>query len=520
MDCKHLCLIIILISFITPVLANQGQTILYAVGDQMSIIGYDAPLQIIIPNAGTLSSNEIACITENSLSRSYNGTLWVFCDNQVLTYPFVTDGSSYNITVPSYILSKLKTRVYTYSLQFAGMDQRMDVIYDPNLQEIGTNIRSIPNISTAGLSGDVIYQKFITYRSDNYVEDVYLDGQIDAEAPSIKLTDIYDLGNGDLYVGGTTDLSFNQTITGIINGDMPATSTLPYYNNMIRTSGVYGTNSSQPRVWSFEFPQNLTGLLPVGQNDVYVSYLGNGYTTVPFTILDTSVTPTPTPTPVPIYSVTGNLVGFQGVNTVNPNPTVTPTPTPTINIDRNVTPLGNRTIHQMDNVYVGETNVNILDAIGWADPISNAYTIQYCGGYPPYVADIATPKSYYFDPSIYANRLGEWCQYEPSENPAQDPYIEAFNVLADPINTTPQSTLSNITTTSNHSSPIPTSTLSTNVGVTPTPVTYNQTGVALTPTETINPYPTNSVILPLPIWIPIISLITVSYILIRSRKYE
>ena len=470
---RLLLVLFVLAILCAPALATSGQTIIYAIGDNMFIVGNDAPIQIVIPNARNMDAATLSLLTAKANNASYSGTLWVFTDNKVWTYPFITNGSAYNITVPAEVISDMHFKRYTYSLQFSGSDQRMDIVYDSDLKEIGSNIRSISNTSILGLSGDLIYEKFQQYRTDNYIQDVYLDGIIDSQYPSIQVTDEYDKGNGDLYIGGTTNLAPGDLLVGIVNGN--GSSGFDYYiKDMVRTSIASGDNSSQLRKWAFVFPQELSGLLPKGTNFVYINY-GGVETTVPFDVADISVVPTPTPTPKPIYSVTGNLIGI--VNSVAPDVTPTPvvvTQTPEINFTE--TPLGNRSVGQRETVYVGERNINIMRAIGWLDQKTAQYYLNYCGGPDLYTVVVNNPNSYYFDPKIFANRTGLWCQYTPDYTD-KDPIVAIIVKQAPVIK-------SNLTTASATSINI----MSDNVSVTQLNGSAVSTTIAI-PTPVLPPTP-------------------------------
>lgn len=539
MICRYIILGILLLFVCAGVSAIQGQLLLYAIGDNLVINGNNAPIT-------TVTISNINSTYQSQLQAQYNekastGVLWLFTDNGVYTYNFTTQGVFYNITIPSNAIEDMHQKVYSYTLQFPDPASHFDIMYDSINKKLYSNIVGIKNISINGLIGDVAYNKFISMRENTAISDIYIDGQMNVGNPYFKINNMYTTNTGDLYLSGNTNLANGDNITGIIN--YPKSVTLPYYSDMVRNCTVKGENITNYRTWAFTFPQSLSGKLPIGQNEITIrDYLTDSLTTVSFEVRETKPVPTPTPTWVQAYSITGELID-PSINTTNPNINTTPlvdnTTENITNSSTNTTvkkiEINNRSIQQMDVVYVGETNLDMSRAIGWPDTGNGLYYLTYCGGQSTFTTTIDNPRRYYIDPSIYGSRLGEWCQLD--RNTEDKEAIVAFVVKNMPVlqsNTTVQNitgynnTSSNVSV--NYTESINTTTSQTNVNVTiingsiyhpnvtneiSTPVTYTMVQTIETNT---NGYPNGSIVVPLNPLGSIMAICIVIGLFIRKRS--
>jgi hypothetical protein len=267
---------------------------------------------------------------------------------------------------------------------------------------------------------------------------------------------------------------------------------------------VNGTEDE--RMFSLTFSHTIAPQLNVGTHFIYIHYLGNGTTTIPFQRYTQFIQPTPTPAINYYFSINGELLGY-GVNTTRPNetPTITPTPVQTYNtvLAENRT-YNNRTIMQHGDVYVGEQNLNVFGTLGWMSP-DETYKLQYCEwDTNGTIVTVKDPYHFFVDPALFRNYLGDWCQYDSSVyeyRPSVAFVVKWTNNLTGNMTYDSLGRIVNIT-------PTPTPTVAPMKVSTPTPIVK---------TTVPTPIPTTAaIIVPLPWWIALVAVAGV-YL---WRRYE
>lgn len=470
-----------------------------AYGDALNFSDSNAPYYIVIPSSsviGDLSNlNTTASTAANDASA--NCQAWLFGSQKYIEpVPFTSHMSYYTVEIPADKIQSLPEGNYNMYLQFPGKTGVMSLQYNPTTKQIGSPFTNYMPISLVGLSSSLAEDAFVMAQ-DNTKDygDTFYKVPVTIGRPSISVQNNYILSNGDLYIGGVTNLAEGDQISGTVDPDIYVS---PEYHKMMTTITVAVGNDTNNRDWSMVFPQYLSDQLTVGHHEIAID-LGQGVTyTVPFSRWQDPVTPTPAPEIHNVYAVNGEWMG-QIVNTTAPAPT--PTPEPTINVTYETVlakfRLNNRSIENRGDVYIGEKNLDVSRAVGWMQP-NGAWVIQYCDyyGYNDWNKTITIPDPKHFDISkdVFQNDYGAWCQYSPTEAGAIHQPV-AFFVKTDlPPTPTPTATpIENIT-----------------VNVTPTEdvlnVTITPTPIANTPVPTpAMPVASDTIVVPLPWYLAVIA---------------
>ena len=474
-----------------------------AYGDALNFSDSNAPYYIVIPSSSVVGDLSNLNTTAGSAANdaSANCQAWLFGNQAYLNpIPFTSHLSYYTIEIPADTIQTLPSGDYNMYLQFPGKTGVMSLQYNLATKQIGSPFTNFEPVSLVGLTPRLAEDAFVmTQDSTKNYGDTFYKIPVTIGKPSLSIQSNYILPNGDLYIGGVTNLAKGDRISGTIDPDVYVS---PEYHTMMTTITVAVGNESGSRQWSMVFPQYLSEQLTNGHHEINIDLGQDVSYTVPFSRWQDPVTPTPTPEIRNVYAVNGEWMG-QIVNTTAPAPT--PTPEPTINVTYETVlakvRLNNRTVDNRGDVYIGERNLDVSGAVGWMQP-SGAWIIQYCDyyGYNDWnkTITISDPKHFDITKDLFQNDYGAWCQYSPAEAGAVHQPV-AFFVKTDLPYVTPTVT------------PNQTIAINNTVNITPTEDVLN---VTVTPTEIPNytlaptpvmPMASDTIVVPLPWWIAIVA---------------
>jgi hypothetical protein len=500
-----------LLGFIAAVLFLTGYVsaaqVSVAYGDNLTYSNSNAPYYIIIPSSQIVGdlSNLNATAKGEAMNATAKCQAWMFGERGFIDpVPFTSHIAYYTVEIPSSTIEKLPEGDYDMYLQFPGKTGVMSMQYDPSTKELGSPFRNYAPVSLYGLTPRVAEDVFVrTQANTSTYGDTFYKISVVIGKPSVNVVNNYVTSNGDLYIGGTTNLAKGDRISGTIDPDMYVS---PVYHEMMTDINIVTGDYQDSRDWYLVFPQNLSGQLSNGHHEVIVD-LGQGVKySVPFNRWQDPVIPTPTPEIRNIYAVNGEWMG-QKVNTTAP--TATPTPEPTINKTYETVlakfRLNNRTLDNRGDVYIGEKNLDVRGAIGWPQP-NGDWVIQYCDYWGPdynMTVTIKDPKHFDISRDVFKNDYGAWCQYSTFEaGKARQPV--AFWVRSDLPYVTPNATpvppanqTVNVTQTEDVL----------NVTITPTAITSQPTADMATASDTI--------VVPLPWWMAVVA---VTGVIVWRRK--
>lgn len=490
-----LLLTAILLSIIVWLIAPPANaiTITVAKGDNLSFTGHDAPFYITIPSSEIQDGNVTTETVAEYLNQTKEGQAWIFGPRDSLyPIPFTIRQSNYSFYLTQDQVHGLEPEAYSIYFQVPGKSG-LDVTYDNLTDSLVPPTRYQKTVPLTGLSPRLVETALrdmrVRYASD--ITDIMIQHTLSIETPKVQVRDNYDTENGDLYIGGTTNLAVGDVISGTIDPDVYADA---YYNKlMTSTHQVYGGDASM-RYWNLTFSHKLAPQLISGHHTIVIN-LGQGVmTTASFNKATVTIPPTPTPQTKDVYSVSGEWMGTQ-VNTTRPvkNVTITPTPVPTPTRETVLAPerLNNREVPNRGTVYIGEKNLDVFGAIGYMDSITGEFTIQYCDIFNSSdygrTMIVKTPRHFDIDPAAFGADYGAWCQYSKAEDGVTKQPV-AFFVNQLPANVTFPTPIPTITNTTN----ITAANLTENVTVTETP-TPEPTTIPTEPT----PEPTETIAVPL-----------------------
>lgn len=433
------------------------------------------------------------------------GWLWLFGLNDgIYGRPFDVSSGVYSVRIPADEVWSLETGVYHFYLQFAGQNQIREIEYN-RLGELGSPWRNVENVSVKCFDPKTTRQYLDTFRSANpTLDDVWLTGnRVRIEEPGIRINNQYETSKGNLYLDGITNLAAGDVLRGIIDEEEVHGT----YKERLFTvdATVQGEDPTQYRSWQMEFTRDNIGELRQGQHNIGIHLPTGQVATTSFNVIMRVIPPTPTPIIEYAYSVTGVLL-YQEINTTSRynyteahavNATVATTPRPSVT-EAIPDKLGNRTIAQGMAVYIGEDNLDIWPALGWANTSSGDYFIAHWNNTADYYALpsdvllVEDPTDFDVD-NRFAGMEGEWYQwvgwYEP-----KTPVAFVVKRLPQVYNVTIEPTAPPITEAATTGS------------ATPTP-----------PPETTRPVPTKTemqVNIPLPWWVAVAALL----ILVMRRR--
>jgi hypothetical protein len=474
-----------------------------AYGYNLSFSDSNAPYYIVIPSSqviGDLSNlNTTADATANNSTAKCQA--WLFGEHTYITpVPFTTHMSYYTVEIPASVIQSMPEGDYNMYLQFPGQTGVMSLQYNAGVKQLGSPFRNYEPVSLVGLTPRLAEDAFVrAQQGTTDYGDTFYKVPVTIGKPSIVVTDNYVLHNGDLYIGGTTNLAKGDYVSGTIDPDIYVS---PNYHRMMTDLTVVTGDANDYRNWHLEYSQNLSSQLPIGHHEVIVDLGQDVKYSVPFQKWQDPVTPTPTPEIRDIYGINGEWMGRK-VNTTAP--TETPTPTPTVNQTYETVlmkfRLNNRTVDNRGDVYIGEKNLDIRGAIGWMQP-NGDWMIQYCDYYGnDWNKTIVIPDPKHFDISkdTFLNDYGAWCQYSPFEaGKARQPV--AFWVKAAGPEPTPNITALRENLTINAT---PTEDVL-NVTITPG---QNVTITGIPPTT--EPMASDTIVVPLPWWVTVAAVVGV-----------
>jgi len=474
-----------------------------AYGDTLTYSNSNAPYYIVIPSSEVIG--DLSNLNATSHGAANNATskcqAWLFGERTFITpVQFTSRMAYYTVNISEDTISHLPEGEYNMYLQFPGSTGVMSMQYDPATNRIGSPFQNYDPVSLTGLTPRLAEDAFLrTQKNTTRYGDIFYKITVAVGKPSIVVVNNYVLSNGDLYVGGTTNLAKGDSISGTIDPDVYVS---PSYHEMMTNIRVVTGERQDSRDWYLTFSQNLSNQLPIGHHEVIVN-LGQGVKySVPFNRWYDPVTPTPTPEIKDIYGVNGEWMGRK-VNTTAP--TETPTPSPTKNTTYETVlakfRLNNRTVDNWGDIYVGEKNLDVSGAIGWPQP-NGDWVIQYCDYWgPDYNKTITIKDPHHFDAnkSVFLNDYGAWCQYSPFESgQARQPI--AFWVKTDLPIVTPNATpVPPANQTGNETANVTVTEDVLNVTITPTDI----------PVQTTVPMESDTIVVPLSPWVAIGAIVVI-----------
>lgn len=484
-------------------------TVIAAHGDGITISGTNAPSFIYMAtgDATTILYDEANTTIKNQMRINSTGRLWLFGTeaslDSIYGREFNTTGTSYSMTINRTEVWNLAEGNYTLLFQFPGKNGVYDISHTSNpyieKEELTTIYKEcskwvttgcVPTVDVTNYAPSVTFAKLLDIAAYPQVDDIFIKDELMVRDPIFKVTNMYDTEDGDLYLGGVTNLAAGTRIDGYIDEQYYSIKNPPTF--MHYTTKAAGNDPTKMRTWMMLFSRNAAiNLNPSKTHIISIRYFESGLTTIPFTTYTREIIPTPIPTLERRYSITGNLLGYEINNTrpsaseISENATgqnIAASNYETVLADVR---LGNRTIYQRDKVYLGEKNLNILPAIGWADPETGNWYLSY----NEKTILIEQPIHFNADESKYWDKLGDWYQYDPKGDYSKAPI--AFTLekprFVQLSNTTPLA----VTTANTTPEPEP-----------PTEYTPEPTPAVLpTPAPAEPQYPPGAMIVPLPHWL-------------------
>jgi hypothetical protein len=163
------------------------------------------------------------------------------------------------------------------------------------------------------------------------------------------------------------------------------------------------------------------GELSQGTHFVTVHLPTGHVTTASFVVYPRLIEPTPTPEIIYSYGISGGIIGVDTESRYNRteataalNSTTTPAPVPTV---KELPKLNDRVIVQGMDVYIGETNLDILNTLGWQNTTTDEYHLAHWSPgsdfyeMPSRVITVENPQHYRIDPDVFSGYEGEWYQW-------------------------------------------------------------------------------------------------------------
>ena len=415
-------LLLVVIGIICVAVFPAGaETIILAHGDPLIYHGTNMPAYVTYDTryveAELLKNETLQKIQE----RVGTGRIWLFgrSDN-IYGREFTGYPTNYSFTINSSDIWHMEPGRYNFVLQFPGPNDQFDIYYYNNnsrgieYQELRTIYSGIKAESVRGLQPAFVYDKMMDLSYKDEIDDVFIGMTLDLQEPTIRLKTAYTKENGDLYIAGETNLAKNDTLVGIIDEEKYTT---PEYRKMFSyTTYVKGDSLTENRTFEMVFRKDLAPQLEAGKTHIiYVHFLEDGVSTIPFRKYHELVYPTVTPEIRSYYSITGELIGYE-INTTRPAATPTPVISvePTKEYDTRIATVrdGNRDVSQHSEVYIGEKNLNIEPALGWYDDYG-FYWIRYCDDPKDAAIKVVNPNHFTVDEETFSQKEGDWCQYLP-----------------------------------------------------------------------------------------------------------
>jgi len=422
-------------------------TINLAQGGNITFYSEDAQYFITVRGSDVFLNQSAIALTPLMTAYDTNktGYAWMFGPyDSKFPIPFTLQHNVYWFDLKPEDTVRMRSGLYTVYLQVPGPSGIYGISYNAINNSFDSPFAHVPSYPLTALDPHSEHDAFVaamnTFPSDEY----WLNLTIDLEPPEVIVKDNYIDGEGNLYLGGTTNLAAGEPISATIDSSIYNNSQFYYkytdYTSQRMTNHDFMTTYSTvqsgtytERQWGLEFFQNRSENLPSGHHTISINLPDSVQTTIPFFRWSKPVTPIPTPQIQDYYAVDGSFYAYgSDVNTSPPEypqeyptpaicPVVTPEPTLLYTsgpIYETVLPntTDNRTIPQMGTIYVGEKNLDISLAIGWPSKDTGDYTVQYCDSInvtgEGQTVTISNPYHVNIDNSNFGGYNGAWCHYD------------------------------------------------------------------------------------------------------------